>query len=118
MGRVKYATKNIAFGWMGNVATLLLGAALRQVFINRLGDTLLGVSDYYTSILTVLSLAELGISTAFNFSLYGPVARNEVEKIKSYMLLYKKAYRGIAAAIAVIGMAIAPFLKYLRESLK
>ncbi len=113
MGRVKYATKNIAFGWMGNVATLLLGAALRQVFINRLGDTLLGVSDYYTSILTVLSLAELGISTAFNFSLYGPVARNEVEKIKSYMLLYKKAYRGIAAAIAVIGMAIAPFLKYL-----
>ena len=33
MGRVKYATKNIAFGWMGNVATLLLGAALRQVFI-------------------------------------------------------------------------------------
>lgn len=56
MGRVRYAAKNIAFGWMGNVITLFLGAALRQVFINRLGDTLLGISDYYTSILTVLSL--------------------------------------------------------------
>ncbi len=113
MGRVRYAAKNIAFGWMGNVITLFLGAALRQVFITRLGDTLLGISDYYTSILTVLSLAELGISTAFNYSLYGPVARNEVEKVKSYMRLYKKAYRGIAAAIAAIGLAIAPFLKYL-----
>lgn len=113
MGRVKYATKNIAFGWIGNIMTLLLGALLRQVFIHRLGDTLLGVNDYYTSILTVLSLAELGIGTAFNYSLYAPVARNDYEKIKSYMLLYKKAYRTIACVIAVIGVAIAPFLKYL-----
>lgn len=113
MGRVKYAAKNIAFGWVGNIATLLLGAVLRQVFIERLGDTLLGVNDYFTSILTVLSLAELGIGTAFNYSLYAPVARKDYEKVKSYMLLYKKAYRTIACVIAVIGIAIAPFLKYL-----
>ena len=113
MGRVKYATKNIAFGWIGNIATLLLGALLRQIFIERLGDTLLGVNDYYTSILTVLSLAELGIGTAFNYSLYGPVARNDYEKIKSYMQMYKKAYRTIACVIAAIGVAIAPFLRYL-----
>ncbi len=116
MGRVKYATKNIAFGWMGNIATLLLGAILRQVFIGRLGDTLLGVNDYYTSILTVLSLAELGVGTAFNYSLYGPVARNDYEKIKSYMQLYRKAYMVIACVIAVIGLALAPFLKYLIKS--
>ena len=96
MGRVKYAAKNITFGWIGNITTLLLGALLRQTFIHHLGDALLGVNDYYTNILTVLSLAELGIGTAFNFSLYGPVARNEVEKVKSYMGLYKKAYRTIA----------------------
>lgn len=113
MGRVQYAAKNIAFGWIGNIATLLLGALLRQIFIMHLGDTLLGVNDYYTSILTVLSLAELGIGTAFNYSLYAPVARNDYEKIKSYMLLYKKAYRTIACVIAVIGVAIVPFLKYL-----
>ncbi len=113
MGRVKYAAKNITFGWIGNITTLLLGALLRQTFINHLGDALLGVNDYYTNILTVLSLAELGIGTAFNFSLYGPVARNEVEKVKSYMGLYKKAYRTIACVIALIGTAIAPFLRYL-----
>lgn len=113
MGRVKYATKNITFGWIGNIVTLLLGAILRQIFIERLGDTLLGVNDYYTTILTVLSLAELGIGTAFNYSLYGPVARNDIEKVKSYMLLYKKAYMTIACVITVLGIALAPFLKYL-----
>lgn len=113
MGRVKYATKNIAFGWVGNIVTLLLGAILRQIFIERLGDTLLGVNDYYTTILTVLSLAELGIGTAFNYSLYGPVARNDIEKIKSYMLLYKKAYMTIACVITIIGIGLSPFLKYL-----
>lgn len=115
MGRVKYAAKNITFGWLGNIVTLLLGALLRQIFIGRLGDTLTGVNDYFTNILTVLSLAELGIGTAFNFSLYGPVARNEYEKIKSYMLLYKKAYRTIGCVVAAIGVALAPFLKYLIE---
>lgn len=113
MGRVKYAAKNIAFGWIGNIVTLLLGAILRQIFIERLGDTLLGVNDYFTTILTVLSLAELGIGTAFNYSLYGPVARNDIEKVKSYMLLYKKAYRTIACVIITIGIVLAPFLKFL-----
>ncbi len=115
MGRVKYAAKNITFGWLGNIVTLLLGALLRQIFIEHLGDTLTGVNDYYTNILTVLSLAELGIGTAFNFSLYAPVARNDYEKIKSYMFLYKKAYRTIGCVVAAIGVAVAPFLKYLIE---
>lgn len=110
MGRVKYATRNIIFGLAGNVVTMLLQFALRQVFITKLGDTLIGVQDLYTEVLTMLSLAELGVGTALNYSLYGPVARGEKEKIKSYMLLYKKAYRAIAVAIAAIGVTLLPFL--------
>lgn len=56
-------------------ATTLLNFILRQVFITHLGDTLLGVQDLYSEILTMLSLAELGVGTALNYSLYGPVAR-------------------------------------------
>ncbi len=89
MGRVRYATRNIIFGFLGSGATTLLNFILRQVFITHLGDTLLGVQDLYSEILTMLSLAELGVGTALNYSLYGPVARGEREKIKSYMQLYK-----------------------------
>lgn len=113
MGRVQSAAKNIAFGYIGNLTTQLLGFILRTVFINYLGDTLNGINDLYTGILSVLSLAELGVGTALNYSLYGPVARKDYEKIKSYMQLYKKAYRVIGLVIAVIGLAISPFLPYL-----
>lgn len=113
MGRVQSAAKNIAFGYIGNLTTQLLGFILRTVFINYLGDTLNGINDLYTGILSVLSLAELGVGTALHYSLYGPVARKDYEKIKSYMLLYKKAYRVIGLVIAVIGLAISPFLPYL-----
>ena len=109
-GRVYNAKRNIAFAYLGTLVTAILGFVVRRVFILRLSDTLLGVNDYYTGILSVLSLAELGIGTALNFGLYKPVAMGDTEKIKSYMALYRKAYRIIALVIAVAGLAIAPFL--------
>ena len=113
MGRVQSAAKNIAFGQIGNLITQILGFILRTVFIAHLGDTLNGINALYTSILSVLSMAELGIGTALNYSLYKPVANKDYEKIKSYMQLYKQAYRVIGIVIAVIGLAISPFLPYL-----
>lgn len=113
MGRVKYATRNIIFGLGGSVVTMLAHFVLRYVFIRELNEATLGVETMYTDILTVLSLAELGVGTAVNYSLYGPVARGEKEKIKSYMLLYKKAYRVIAIVIAVAGILLVPFLPWI-----
>lgn len=113
MGRVRSAAKNIAFGQIGNLVTQILNFILRTMFIRYLGDTLNGVNDLYTSVLSVLSMAELGVGTALNYSLYKPVAVGNIEKIKSYMQLYKKAYRTIGIVIAVIGTGIAPFLPYL-----
>lgn len=116
MSRVKSATRNIAFGYVGQVATALMSFVLRTVFIMHLNEQLLGVNSLYTNILSILNMAELGIGTALNFSLYGPVARNEKEKIKSYMQLYKKAYYYIAMVVAILGLALSPFLKYLTKN--
>ncbi len=113
MGRVQSAAKNIVFGQAGNFITQILNFVLRTVFIRHLGDTLNGVNGLYTSILSVLSMAELGIGTAMNYSLYRPVAQGNIEKVKSYMLLYKKAYRVIGVVIAAAGLAVSPFLPYL-----
>ena len=113
MGRIKYAARNILFGYLSNIITGVMGIALQKIFIIKLGETLLGVNSTYSSVLSVLSLAELGIGTAINFSLYAPVARKDKEKIKSYMQFYKKAYRTIAFVVAVVGVALVPFLKYI-----
>lgn len=113
MSRVRQAGKNIFFGYISNFIILIMGLVQRTVFIAVLDETLLGVNGLYTEILSMLSLAELGIGSALNYSLYKPVANEDQEKIKSYMQLYKKAYMAIAGVIAVIGLALAPFLPYL-----
>lgn len=113
MGRVKSATRNILFGYIGTVATSLMSFIVRTVFIYKLSETLLGVNGLYTNILSLLSMAELGIGTALNFSLYAPIARGDKEKIKSYMQMYKRAYYCIAIVVAIIGLVIAPFLPVL-----
>ena len=116
MGRVKSATRNIAFGYIGTVATALMSFILRTIFIHQLSDVLLGVNGLYTNILSLLSMAELGIGTALNFSLYAPVAKNDTEKIKSYMQMYRKAYYVIALIVAIIGIAISPFLTIILKN--
>ena len=104
--------KNIVFGYIGNLSSTVLGFILRTVFIMKLDETLLGVNGLYTGVLSMLSMAELGIGTALNFSLYAPVAQKNYEKIKSYMQFYKKAYRIIGLIVAVLGIILIPFLKY------
>lgn len=93
--------------------TQVLNFVLRTIFIAHLGDTLNGVNGLYANILSVLSMAELGIGTAMNYSLYKPVAQGNIGKIKSYMRLYKKAYAVIGIVIAIIGLLVSPFLPYL-----
>ena len=112
MGRIQHTIKNIVFGYIGNLSSTVLGFILRTVFIQKLDETLLGVNGLYTGVLSLLSMAELGIGTALNFSLYAPVAQKNYDRIKSYMQFYKKAYRIIGLIVAVLGIALIPFLKF------
>lgn len=95
------------------IVSLVLQFFSRTVFIYCLGETYLGINGLFSNIIGVLSFAELGIGTAINFSLYKPVAENNIEKIKSYMYYYKWAYRVIALIITVLGVIIIPFLDLL-----
>ncbi len=86
---------------------------LRTIFIRNISESLLGINSTYSNVLSLLSMAELGIGTAMNFALYKPVADKNIEKIKSYMRVYRRAYTSIAAIVAVIGLVLVPFLPML-----
>lgn len=113
MGRIENAIRNILFGTLGNLCTVVLGFVSRTIFIRTLGITYLGVNGLYSNILSVLSLAELGIGTAMNYSLYKPVAKKDYDKIKGLMNLYKIVYRIIGVVIGIMGLLLVPMLKYL-----
>ena len=108
--RTKYSVLNIATGIGGYVLNTILGFICRMVFVRCLSADYLGVNGLFTNILTMLSLAELGVGGAIVFALYKPLASNDQEKIASLMKVYAKAYRSIGVAIFAIGLALMPFI--------
>jgi O-antigen/teichoic acid export membrane protein len=113
MSRVENTTKNFIWSTISTILASILGFISRTVFINILGTTYLGVNGLFTNLLSMLSFAELGIGTAINFSLYKPIADNDIEKIKGLMHFYKKAYQVIAIIVGILGVAVLPFLSLI-----
>ena len=113
MSRIANASRNIFFGYLGSMVTLTASFVSRSVFIYTLGVTYLGVNGLFTSVLSVLSLAELGVGTAMNFSLYKPVAKGDIETVKALMKLYRRAYRAIALIVSLLGLSAVPFLRFI-----
>ena len=111
--RTFYTGRNILWGYVSSTVTILLSFLSRTVFIYTIGIEYLGINGLFTSILGVLSLTELGIGTAMNYSLYKPVAEGDREMVKSLMKLYKTAYRWIAIVVLCLGMILLPFLDKL-----
>lgn len=112
------AAKNVLWGYVGTFMSMFMAFIARTVFIYTIGSTYLGINGLFTNVLGILSFTELGIGTAINFSLYKPVAEKDLEKIKSLMCLYKRAYRVIALVVTILGLSLLPFLPYLINGAK
>ena len=91
----------------------VVGFVCRIIFVRTLAADYLGVNGLFTNILSVLSLAELGISSAIIYALYKPIADNDEKKITAVMQFYRKAYTAIGCFVAVVGLSIMPFLNLI-----
>lgn len=111
--RIKSTLKNFGSGLAMNLVSSLLSFVSRTVFIATLSSSYLGVSGLLGSVLSMLSLAELGIGTAINFSLYKPLAENDDNKIGLLMNFYKRAYRYIGLLVFIIGLILMMFLDFI-----
>ena len=111
--RTKAATKNMAWGIISKIISLVLSFGSRTLFIYFLGKEYLGINSLYTEVLSMLSLAELGFGSAFTFAMYKPIASNDEEKIRKLISLFKKVYNTIAVVVAVMGLSLLPFLQHI-----
>ena len=62
--RTKNSFKNIIGNNIFQLLNIILNFVLRTIFIKTLGENFLGINGLFTNILSILSLAELGIGTA------------------------------------------------------
>lgn len=111
--RKENTVRNIYWGIINRVLSLVFPFIIRTIIIKKLGSEYLGLGSLYTSILQVLSLSELGISSAITYSMYKPVAENDYKEIKALLSFYKTIYKKIGIIIFSLGVCLLPFLEYL-----
>lgn len=111
--RTKNTARNLIWGLINRIIAQLVPFITRTVFINVLGIEYLGLNSLFTSILSVLSLAELGVGTAMVYHMYQAIAKDDNDKICALMGLYKRWYRIIGFIVLGIGLLVIPILKFL-----
>ena len=111
--RTENSIKNIIMNFLYNFLNYGIRFASRIIFVKTLAEVYLGINGLLSNVLGILALTELGIGTAIGYSLYEPLAKNDVEKTRSLMDFYKKAYRIISLVILVLGLVLLPVLPYL-----
>lgn len=112
-GRIENSVKNSLLGVIVQVSNILLGLIVRTVFIHCLNVEYLGVNGLFSNILTILSLAEMGVGEAVVYNMYKPIANKDYVQIAKLMNLYQQAYRAIGGIVAVVGLCIIPFLNFI-----
>ena len=105
--------KNIVSNFGTEMINIVLKFLTRIIFIKVFGENYLGINGLFTNILTVLSLAELGIGGAMVYSMYKPLAEKDEQKLRQLMKLYKKVYMIIGLVVLVAGLCLIPFLDVL-----
>lgn len=110
MSRTKNSVRNLITAIIGQGIGFIISFIARIFFIRTLGREYLGLNGLFTNILTILSLAELGVGEAITFSLYKPLAENNTKKCTMLMQVYKKVYTIIGVTILLIGISLTPFL--------
>lgn len=110
MSRTRNSLLNFLCAFIGQTLGLIVSFVARIFFIKILGSEYLGLNGLFTNILTVLSLAELGIGNAITYSLYKPLANHDTKKSKALMELYRKIYIIVGIVILILGVSLTPFL--------
>ncbi|OON90195.1 MAG: hypothetical protein ATN32_04485 [Candidatus Epulonipiscium fishelsonii] len=111
--RTNNSLKNMATGLISQGIGLVISFIVRMIFIKTLGTDYLGVNGLFSNILTMLSLAEMGIGSAIVFTLYAPLANRDIPKINQLMNFYKKIYIVIGSFVFFTGLCLVPFLEDL-----
>lgn len=114
--RKSKAAKSIFYAAIYYIIQAALSFISRKVFLVYLGSELLGLSGLLSSVISTLSMMELGVGLAVCYSLYKPLAEGNKPQIHAVMQLFRKLYWIIGSCIFVLGLIATPFLPKFIET--
>lgn len=111
--RVLNVLRNSAYSMVFYVLAAVLGVLLRQAFTRYMPIELLGLEGLFSNLLTILSLAELGVSTVISYGLYREFANGNEKEINMLMSIYRYIYLVIGVFVFLIGVIVFFFLPWI-----
>ncbi|MCI8665007.1 MAG: oligosaccharide flippase family protein [Hungatella sp.] len=111
--RIDNVIKNSSLALFAQIITNFFKFVTQVIFVRTLSIEYLGVNGLFSNILTMLSLAELGVGTAILYNMYKPLAQNDQSRIKGLMNFYKETYTKIGIFVLAAGIFLTPFLGFL-----
>lgn len=105
--------KNSIWGIIQQVLVCILSMFSRRVMLDTIGVQGVGLNAFLTSVISMLSLAELGMGTAIVYHMYAPLAKGDTVRITQLLRFYRLVYRAIAGVITLLGLLILPFIDRL-----
>lgn len=115
--RLKNVFRNSFFSVLSQIVLIVVGFFSQRVMNLRMGEELVGMNGVFSNVIAILSVSELGISTAVVYHLYKALAEKNESEIAALMNLYRKAYYIFAAVITVLGITVLPIVHYfLKEN--
>lgn len=107
--------RNATASLVVSLVTLIFSFIGRTVFVQCLSAEYLGLNGLFSNVLSLLSLAELGVGSALNYALYAPLKDGDTRKVQALMRIYRRIYIIVGVVIFALGAALTPLLPLLMK---
>ena len=114
----KKLIKNSVFFVLSRIIILFFGFASRPILIRFIGEEMVGASSAISSLLSTLSLAELGFHASVIFRLYKPLHENNYTECNQYVSVLKRIYHIISLMIFISIFILLPFLRIFLKGIE
>ena len=108
--RTYNAVLNSIYGISASIITVILNFVVRLILVRTLGEEINGLNSLFQSIVSVMTLMELGISSAMIIHLYEPVKYKDSKMIAAIMAFYRRIYNWVALSFTIVGLLVSLFL--------
>lgn len=110
--RFKSSTRNATTAAITQIIMGVVSFVERMVFNQCFIPDYLGFYSLFQNVISVLSVAELGLSVAIAYSLYAPLAEDNFEEIRAIMYFLRKVYFVIGTTVLIGGLIFTLFIQF------
>lgn len=110
MQRTRRSILNVLVTLSTNAIILVTAFIVQKILIMKLGSDYNGINGLFTSVISMMSLTDLGIGSAIIYHLYRPAAEADYDIICSLLRFYRNSYLVISVVVLIIGCVLMVFV--------